>query len=68
MLLHLRATAMPLAEIARFTELVSHDPDGVPERLQLLLDHRDRVRQEQAKISESLAVIDQKIADYRQRL
>jgi DNA-binding transcriptional MerR regulator len=67
-LLHLCDTGMPLADIAAFTGYVSRDPDAVPERLALLLAHRDDVRAEQRRIARSLAVIDQKIADYRDRL
>jgi DNA-binding transcriptional MerR regulator len=67
-LLHLRGTGMPLAEIAQFTDYVSRDPDGVIERLTLLQEHRRRVRAEQRRIAASLRVIDQKIADYTARL
>lgn len=67
-LLHLRDTGMPLAEIAQFTDHVSRDPDGVPERLHLLLGHRSRVRAEQKRTAASLRVIDQKITDYTGRL
>lgn len=65
---HLRRTGMPLAEIAEFTALVAGDPDGVPERLTLLLRHRERVQREQQALARSMVVIEQKIRDYRQRL
>lgn len=39
-LLHLRDTGMPLVQIAEFTRLVSLDPAGVHERLNLLEQHR----------------------------
>ena len=67
-LLHLRDTGMPLSQIAQFTEHVSHDPERVQERLDLLLEHRDQVLAEQRRTAASLAVIDQKIADYSARL
>ncbi|SMC56461.1 MerR family transcriptional regulator [Janibacter indicus] len=67
-LLHLRATGMPLADIASFTHYVSQDPAGVAERLNLLLTHRDHVLAEQDRVTRALAVIDQKIKDYRSRL
>lgn len=60
-LLHLRDTGMPLAEIAQFTDHVRRDPDGVPERLDLLLAHRRRVRAEQKRTAASLRVIDRKL-------
>lgn len=67
-LLHLRDTGMALADITAFTRYVSRDPDGVAERLALLIDHREAVSAQQDRLAASLAVIDRKIADYRERL
>ncbi|WGW10537.1 MerR family transcriptional regulator [Saxibacter everestensis] len=66
-LLHLRDTGMPLATIAEFTRHVARDPDGVPERLALLRQHRAHVLKQLEQLSQSLAVIDQKITDYGRR-
>lgn len=67
-LLHLKSTGMPLVKIAAFTRLVASDPDGVPERLDLLRDHREQVIQEIESWQHSLRVINRKIEDYNQRL
>lgn len=67
-LLHLRATGMPLRQIAELTRLVAQDPGGVRERLDLLRRHRDAVAQQIATWSASLAVINGKIDDYTDRL
>lgn len=67
-LLHLRDTAMPLATISEFTRLVARDPEGVTERLDLLLQHRERVSAQLDQLTRSLDVIDQKIADYTSRV
>jgi DNA-binding transcriptional MerR regulator len=67
-LLHLRRTGMPLIEITAFTRQVARDPDGVPERLQLLIDHEQRVAAQQEQLAQSMAVVRRKIHDYRQRL
>ena len=67
-LLHLRDTGMPLAEIATFTRLVQQDPAGVPERLALLRAHREILTARIAALTRSLGVIDGKIADYDARL
>jgi len=67
-LLHLRRTGMPLAEIAEFTRLVGCDPHGVSERLQLLITHQQRVAEQQDQLARSMAVVQQKIRDYQQRL
>lgn len=67
-LMHLKSTGMPLAQIAEFTRRVSTDPDGVPERLDLLRTHRAHVRAQLEAWSRSLAVIEGKIYDYTRRL
>lgn len=59
---------MPLSDIAAFTRWVATDPAGVPERLALLAQHRERVIRRQEQLTVSLRVIDQKIRDYQQRL
>lgn len=67
-LLHLKATGMPLEQITAFTRLVASDPAGVPERLALLRDHRGQVVDRLAAWQRSLEVIDGKIADYARRV
>lgn len=67
-LLHLRRTGMPLAQIADFTRLVSCDPDRVPERLELLISHREQVKAQRDQLDESLNIIEGKIHDYQHRL
>ncbi|MFT4296207.1 MAG: MerR family transcriptional regulator [Micropruina sp.] len=67
-LIHLRDTGMPLAEIAEFTRLVQKDPDGVPERLALLRTHREAIAEQIARLTRSMRVIDGKIDDYTERL
>lgn len=66
-LLHLRRTGMPLAQVAEFTRLVGCDPDGVPERLELLTTHREHVKAQREQLEESLSIIERKINDYQQR-
>lgn len=66
-LMHLKSTGMPLAQIAEFTGWVARDPAGVPERLELLQHHRERVLAQITTWQASLAVIDSKIRDYGQR-
>lgn len=66
-LLHLKRTGMPLAQIAQFTHLVAQDPDGVPERLALLRAHRTRVSEQIDAWAQSMAVIEKKIRDYERR-
>lgn len=67
-LLHLRDTGMPLTGISRFTALVLQDPDGVPERLDILRAHKAELLATLERLTGSLAVIDGKIADYEARM
>lgn len=67
-LLHLRDTEMPLTQIAEFTRLVSLDPAGVPERLDLLEHHHAEVLRRITSWKASLAIIEAKIDDYQHRL
>lgn len=66
-LMHLKGTGMPLAQIAEFTGWVTRDPHGVPERLALLRQHRERLVAQLAAWEASLDVIDGKIRDYSER-
>lgn len=67
----LRLTAMPIARIKEYAELVRRDAetgeDTVAERHELLLRHRVAVRAQLDQITQSLAAIDFKIAGYEER-
>ncbi|WP_291053814.1 MerR family transcriptional regulator [Herbiconiux sp.] len=66
----LRLTAMPIARIKEYAELVRRDATGEdtePERLALLRDHRTAVLAQLDQITQSLAAIDFKIASYEER-
>ena len=60
----LRATAMPVGEIAEYTALVRND-DGTPrERRDVLVRHRERVRDAIAELDGALTILDRKIEHY----
>lgn len=63
-LTRLRMTGMPIAGIRRYTELVRGGEATVPERHELLVQHRERVRAQLADITASLRAIDHKIDIY----
>ncbi|AGL17411.1 PlaP6 [Actinoplanes sp. N902-109] len=67
MLVHLRGTGMPLADIAQFTGADDAAVDTARLRLGLLVAHRRRVAQRRAELDQALAVISRKIADYTDR-
>jgi DNA-binding transcriptional MerR regulator len=60
----LRASAMPIRDIHRYVELVELGDHTAPQRLALLLAHRDHVRRQMAQMQASLEVIDFKITIY----
>jgi DNA-binding transcriptional MerR regulator len=60
----LRATAMPVSEIARYTALVRNDVGTPAERREVLVQHRRRVEQAMSELADALAVLDRKIEHY----
>ncbi|MFJ8888687.1 alpha/beta fold hydrolase [Streptomyces sp. NPDC102402] len=64
MLVHLRETGMPLADIAQFTGADTEATDPSRLRLELLAAHRRRVEQRREALDRALDVITRKIADY----
>jgi DNA-binding transcriptional MerR regulator len=61
----LRSTAMPIAKVREYVDLVRRGEGSTPERLELLLAHRETVLAQLAEMTNSLAAIDFKIATYR---
>jgi len=61
----LRATAMPIAKVREYVDLVREGEESTPARLELLLAHRANVLAQLDEITQSLAAIDYKIATYR---
>jgi len=60
----LRLTGMPVADMVRYIELVRDGDATRAERRQLLVEHREEVRQRLADLHATLAVIDRKIDMY----
>jgi DNA-binding transcriptional MerR regulator len=60
----LRATGMPIRDIRRYTELAREGDHTTPDRLALLVDHRERVLAQLADMQRSLDAIDFKISTY----
>ena len=60
----LRTTALPIREMKRFAELVRQGDEAIPERAQLLREHRAEVVDQIAALQEALDTIDHKIATY----
>lgn len=60
----LRMTGMPIRELQRYVELVNEGDGSVPERLEILLAHRESVRAQLAELQFALDTVDFKIATY----
>ncbi len=60
----LRATAMPVSEIARYTSLVRNDEGSPAERREVLVKHRERVQRAMCDLDEAMAILDRKIEHY----
>ncbi|MEE6282914.1 MerR family transcriptional regulator [Georgenia sp. MJ170] len=64
----LRASGMPLPEIARYAALVRDGPGNEAERLELLKAHEAEVRSQLAVLDDALDLISAKVATYSQAL
>jgi DNA-binding transcriptional MerR regulator len=64
----LRASGMSVAELRRYTSLAQRGAPTVPQTLEVLLAHRERVKEAIAQWENALGVIDAKIDYYRQWL
>ena len=67
LLTRLRATGMPVKEMQRYAELVRAGA-GQQERIELLSEHRSRVRAALVAQQECLQMLDSKIRTYRRAL
>ncbi|WP_420095982.1 alpha/beta fold hydrolase [Brevibacterium sediminis] len=68
MLVHLRETGMPLADIAQFTGADNKVADLAGLRVELLTAHRRRVQDRREELDRALDVITRKIMDFSDRI
>ncbi|MFD0558141.1 DNA-binding transcriptional MerR regulator [Stackebrandtia endophytica] len=61
---NLRSSGMPLPAIRRYVELVRQGQGNESERLALLREHRDRVKERMAELQACLDTIDFKVTYY----
>lgn len=65
LLVRLRRTGMPVAQMRDFVELLTEGAASHGRRLSLLEDHRTHVRQRIAELQDDLGVLEDKIDHYR---
>ncbi|MFI9415121.1 MerR family transcriptional regulator [Nocardia gamkensis] len=63
-LTRMRLSGMPMRDLQHYIELVDAGEDTVPERLDMLIEHRDTVRRRIRELTLSLAATEYKIATY----
>jgi DNA-binding transcriptional MerR regulator len=61
----LRSTAMPISKVREYVDLVRLGDISTPDRLALLIAHRESVIAQLDEMTQSLRAIDHKIALYR---
>jgi|SRR5215213_4048154 len=64
----LRATGMPIEDLHTYAELAQQGDETAPERLQILENHRQRIRDEMQELSTALELVERKIAGYDELL
>ncbi|MFC6715878.1 MerR family transcriptional regulator [Branchiibius cervicis] len=60
----MRLSGMPIRDLQHYVSLVDLGDDTVPERLDMLLEHRDTTRRQIRELTLSLAATEYKIATY----
>ena len=66
-LTRLRATGMPIADIKRYVDLAEQGGSTIAERLDLLKEHRARIRSHLEEVTHYLSVIERKIDHYQEQ-
>ncbi|WP_335979804.1 MULTISPECIES: MerR family transcriptional regulator [Streptomycetaceae] len=65
-LTRMRTSGMPISDLRHYVELVDLGQDTVPERMDMLLEHRDTLRSQIAQLQLALAATEYKIATYQE--
>jgi len=63
-LTRMRTSGMPISDLRQYVALVDRGDATIPDRLDLLLEHRDTLRAQLAQIQLALAATEYKIATY----
>lgn len=63
-LTRMRLSGMPMRDLQHYVALVDDGAETVPERLDMLLEHRDTIRRRIRELTLSLTAVEYKIATY----
>ncbi|MBF6171018.1 MerR family transcriptional regulator [Nocardia blacklockiae] len=61
----MRLSGMPMRDLQHYIHLVEAGDDSIPERLDMLIEHRDTIRRRIRELNLSLAATEYKIATYQ---
>ncbi|MGV9675461.1 MerR family transcriptional regulator [Nocardia sp. NPDC003482] len=61
----MRLSGMPMRDLQHYIHLAESGDDSIPERLDILLEHRDTIRRRIRELNLSLAATEYKIATYQ---
>lgn len=62
----MRTAGMPIADLQHYLALVDAGPRTIPQRLDLMLEHRDTLRRQISQLQLALAATEYKIATYQE--
>lgn len=62
----MRTAGMPIADLKEYLNLVDAGPLTIPQRLDLMLEHRDTLRRQIGQLQLALAATEYKIATYQE--
>ncbi|MDO4259032.1 MAG: MerR family transcriptional regulator [Actinomycetaceae bacterium] len=62
----MRTAGMPISDLRAYLALVDAGPETIPQRLDLMLEHRDTLRRQIAQLQLALAATEYKIATYQE--
>ncbi|WP_216855496.1 MerR family transcriptional regulator [Paenibacillus alba] len=65
LLMHLRTTGMPIADMQRFAEMMRQGDRGIGQRRQLLEEHEQKLLVQVKELQDTLSVLRDKITYYR---
>lgn len=65
-LTRMRASGMPIRALRHYVELIDAGETTIPERIDLLREHRDSLRSQIAQLQLALAAIEYKLAHYQE--
>ena len=68
LLLCLRASGMPIADLRRFSEMIRRGEVSIPDRIEFLQKHREKLDADMKTLRAAMIVVDEKLKKYRKTI